>query len=47
MTNAAAAHAAVQAIAGGLRSGKLSVICLQELHERQDAAERASAAAGS
>ena len=47
MTNAAAAHAAVQAIAGGLRSGKLSVVCLQDLHERQDAAERASAAAGS
>jgi carbamoyl-phosphate synthase large subunit len=47
MTNAAAAHAAVQAIAGGLRNGELSVICLQELHQRQDAAERDSAAAGS
>src|SRR3990172_1966079 len=33
MTNAAAAHAAVQAIAGGRRSGELSVICLQDLHD--------------
>jgi carbamoyl-phosphate synthase large subunit len=46
MTNAAAAHAAVQAIAGGRRSGELSVICLQDLHQRQEASERDSAAAG-
>jgi carbamoyl-phosphate synthase large subunit len=44
MTNAAAAHAAVQAIAGARRSGKLSVICLQDLHERLAAAESSRAA---
>ena len=47
MTNAAAAHAAVQAIASARRSGELSVICLQELHQRLDDARRDSAAAGS
>ncbi len=33
MTNAAAAHAAVQAIASARRSGRISVTCLQDLHE--------------
>ncbi|MCL5734576.1 MAG: carbamoyl-phosphate synthase large subunit [Actinobacteria bacterium] len=39
MTNAAAAHAAVQAIASGRRSGRLSVVCLQELHKRMAEAQ--------
>jgi carbamoyl-phosphate synthase large subunit len=42
MTNAAAAHAAVQAIAGARRSREVSVTCLQDLHGRL----AASAASG-
>jgi carbamoyl-phosphate synthase large subunit len=34
MTNAAAAHAAVQAIAGARRSSSITVTCLQDLHKR-------------
>jgi carbamoyl-phosphate synthase large subunit len=49
MTNAAAAHAAVQAIAGARKSKEVSVICLQDLHKRladsASAAQRARAAA--
>jgi hypothetical protein len=32
MTNAAAAHAAVQAIAGAAKSSEIVVTCLQDLH---------------
>jgi carbamoyl-phosphate synthase large subunit len=39
MTNASAAHAAVQAIAGGRRRGTPSVICLQELHPQSQGGE--------
>ncbi len=45
MTNAAAAHAAVQAIAGARRSREITVICLQDLHSRL--AARALGAASS
>ena len=34
MTNAAAAHAAVQAIASARRNGEVTVNCLQDLHAR-------------
>ena len=42
MTNAAAAHAAVQAIAGARKSREVSVICLQDLHSRLADSARAS-----
>jgi carbamoyl-phosphate synthase large subunit len=34
MTNAAAAHAAVQAIAGARKTREITVTCLQDLHSR-------------
>jgi carbamoyl-phosphate synthase large subunit len=45
MTNAAAAHAAVQAIAAACKSPEVTVICLQDLHS-QLAARALGAAAG-
>ncbi|MFH1833517.1 MAG: hypothetical protein ABH877_00715, partial [bacterium] len=48
MTNAAAAHAAVQAIAGARKSSEVTVTCLQDLHSllAASALDRSFRAAG-
>jgi carbamoyl-phosphate synthase large subunit len=45
MTNAAAAHAAVQAIANDHKRREIAVVCLQDLHTQLAAAARGQGAA--
>jgi len=46
MTNAAAAHAAVQAIASARRNREVTVACLQDLHHRLAASAASGSGAG-